>query len=415
MSRLEARLQELNQDKIDLGLDRLRQVLNRLQISLPETIITVGGTNGKGSTVAALAALSATRDISYGAFTSPHIHRFNERINVNGQLATDDEILEAFSQIDQARGDIALSYFEYAFLAAMLVFAAHRLEVVFLEVGLGGRLDATNVLDADAVIITTVDLDHMSWLGDDIEHIGVEKAGIIRSGQTVVYGAQSMPDSIQHKVTELQADLNRLNQDFVVVKSSDGWQYTYQSHHFGDLPQPALPGEWQLDNFASALTVLLARGWTFTGEAVRQALLNMRLNGRLQLMHTAPEVLADVAHNRQSAAMLAQWLQDHPVSGHTRAVFSVLADKQFGSWIHHFTDLVDHWFTFELDGSRALPADALKTGMAEHVALLSHWESASQAYQMARAASQPNDRIVVFGSFHVLDEVFKPAQPADES
>lgn len=415
MSKLEARLHELNQDKIDLGLDRLRVVFSRLQLSLPKAIITVGGTNGKGSTVAALAALVGTGQTTYGAFTSPHIHRFNERINVNGQLATDDEILQAFAQIDHVRADISLSYFEYAFLAAMLVFASHQLEVVILEVGLGGRLDATNLLDADAAIITTVDLDHMAWLGDDIEQIAAEKAGIIRPGQVVIYGDQSMPDSIQQAVDHHQTALHRLKQDFRVQSTADGWHYQFQAHHFTDLPRPALPGDWQLHNFASALTALLALGWTFSDEALKQALQNICLNGRLQLMGTEPEVLADVAHNRQSAGLLAQWLHDHPVSGQTRAVFSVLADKQFEDWIQSFSGVVDHWFTFELQGPRALPAAALKTGLVDHVALLSHWPSASQAYQLALSASQPDDRVVVFGSFHVLDEVFRSVDPGDES
>ncbi|MFC3193877.1 bifunctional folylpolyglutamate synthase/dihydrofolate synthase [Marinicella sediminis] len=410
MSKLEARLQSLNQEKIDLGLDRLNEVLERLALSLPETIITVGGTNGKGSVVAALSALVSSTGTSFGAFTSPHIHRFNERISVNGQSATDEDILSAFDRIDQVRHDIHLSYFEYALLAALLVFVRHGLEVIILEVGLGGRLDATNVLDADAAIITTVDLDHMDWLGDDIEQIAAEKAGIIRPDQQVVYGGQDVPHNILAKVAETGAHFFSPGRGFDIQSDPSGFSYLSEQHNFHNLPRPALSGDWQIDNFAAALTALLSLGWLFSAEQLNQALKRMSVPGRLQTIQQAPLVLADVAHNRQSATKLAEWLNNNPVAGHTRAVFSVLHDKQMAQWIEAFAEVVDHWFIFELSTPRALSLTELKDQLTTQVTLISQWKSGPEAYQRAVEVSQPDDRVVVFGSFHVLDEVFRDQQ-----
>ena len=222
-SKLEQRLTELNQYKIDLGLDRLKTVIERLELtqSLPQ-IITVGGTNGKGSTVAALCSLlktqadSTAKSLAFGAFTSPHIFKFNERFNINGRLATDDEILDVFEVIDVAKAEINLSYFEYAFLAAVLLFQQHDVDVMLLEVGLGGRLDAANALDADACVITTVDLDHTAWLGDSIEAIAAEKAGIMRADKPVVYGDVDTPKAIQSHASELGAQLIQLDKDYKI-------------------------------------------------------------------------------------------------------------------------------------------------------------------------------------------------------
>ncbi len=401
-------LDELNQYKIDLGLDRLKRVLGQLNLKqLDQQVVTVGGTNGKGSTVAALCSLLTTQSLSFGAFTSPHIFKFNERININGQLATDDEVIQAFNRIEQARVDINLSYFEFAFLAALLIFVAHDVDVMVIGVGLGGRLDAANVLDADATIITTVAIDHTEWLGDDIESIAAEKAGIMRPGQVTVYGDEKAPEAIKTKAADTGARLLRLSQDYQLLTNNDTFSYSMGSHVYEDLPKPQLKGDWQIKNFGSALSALLGLNYQFTHIQLVQAITQTKIDGRLQTMGTSPEVLADVAHNKQAVENLAGWLKKNPVQGHTRAVFSVLKDKEVGDWLGLLDEVIDHWFTFELPGERAMEMPDLLEALTEQVALITRCESGQAAYQMALTASNNDDRILVFGSFHVLDEVFK--------
>lgn len=411
-SQLNQRLDELNQYKIDFGLARLRQVLERLNLTdWAQQIITVGGTNGKGSTVAALSSLLRKQSKSYGAFTSPHIFNFNERIDINGRLATDEEVLAVFAQIDDAKADIQLSYFEYALLAAVLLFKQHQVDVMLLEVGLGGRLDATNVFDADACIITTVDLDHTEWLGDNIESIAQEKAGIMRAGKPVVYGDLNTPDSIKSQANSLGADLIQLSLDYQISLLERTFSYHHNHHTFKDLVRPQLKGDWQVKNFSSAITVLLALGYEFSNQQIQQAIQDWQIKGRLETMQTEPLVLADVAHNRQSAEHLAQYLRANPVKGETRAVFSVLADKQLDSWLEVLHEVFDHWFIFALSGERAMDLLKLKITLADQVALISQFDSGRQAYDAALLCSEADDRIVVFGSFHVLEEVFKIPMP----
>ncbi|MCX7554446.1 bifunctional folylpolyglutamate synthase/dihydrofolate synthase [Marinicella sp. S1101] len=406
-SALAIKLDELNQYKIDLGLDRLQLVIEQLAIAseLPQ-IITVGGTNGKGSTVAAICSLLKTQNKTYGAFTSPHLFKFNERIEVNDTLATDDEILKAFNTIDEAKGTINLSYFEYAFLAALLVFIEHRVEVMVLEVGLGGRLDATNVLDADACVITTVDLDHTQWLGDTIEAIAMEKAGIMRAEKPIIFGASNTPTAIIEQAESIGARLYQQGIDYQLAMTDVGFDYVQSDRRFTGLNKPQLLGDYQIQNFASALTVLITLGYEFNTKQLNHALSSWHINGRLQIMNNKPLVVADVAHNRQSAQQLAKYLHDHPVAGQTRAVFSVLADKNLASWLGELVGEFSHWLIFPLNNQRAMPIDELKITLADDVGVLSQFEDGETALQAAKSLSDVNDRIVVFGSFHVLEEVF---------
>ncbi|MEZ5473103.1 MAG: folylpolyglutamate synthase/dihydrofolate synthase family protein [Marinicella sp.] len=402
------RLNELNQYKIDLGLERLAQVYERLKLDQYQPkIITVGGTNGKGSTVAALCVMLAVQGQTYGAFTSPHIFQFNERININGVTAADDEILEAFALIDAVRAEIELSYFEYAFLAAMLIFRKYRIDYAVLEVGLGGRLDATNVVDADVTIITTVDLDHMAWLGDDIETIAKEKAGIMRPNQPVIYGDTNTPKAILKLAEVLPAELLQFGAAYQITNHGSSFDYQYASLQYRDLPFPNLKGDWQLKNFAAALTAMLKLGFSFSHEQLSQVLNTWYVPGRMQTIQQNPLVIADVAHNRQSVQKLAQWLKANPIEGCTRAVFSVLGDKNLSGWIEQLDELIDHWFVFELAGQRAMSINELKITLADHVSLISVFESGQQAHQMALKLSESEDRIIIFGSFHVLDEVLR--------
>ena len=405
---LEQRLNELNQFKIDLGLDRLNQVLDRLNLAeISQQVIVVGGTNGKGSTVAALCSLLKIKSKSFGAFTSPHIFNFNERININGHEASDDEILRSFDAIDAVSEDIKLSYFEYAFLSAMLIFIKHKVEVVVLEVGLGGRLDATNSIDADAAIITTVDIDHIEWLGSDVESIATEKAGIMRKMKPVVYGDLNVPQAIKEQAESLGAQLIQLGQNYHIGIGENDFCYKGKSHQFEQLNKPVIQGDWQIKNFSAAFTALLEMGYTFSKEEVQQSLSEVQIKGRLQIMQQRPQVLADVAHNKQATQNLAQWLNTNPIEGQTYAVFSVLSDKQPETWLGALNEEISHWFIFALSVERAMEINSLKAVMADHVSLFSQFESAHTAYQMALLSANPEDRIVVFGSFHVLEEIFK--------
>ncbi len=407
VSILEQRLVELNQYKIDLGLNRLQTVVERLRLNcnLPQ-IITVGGTNGKGSTVAALCSLLKTKSRSFGAFTSPHIFKFNERFNINGRLATDNEILKAFEMIDAAKAEINLSYFEYAFLTAVLLFKQYDVDVMLLEVGLGGRLDAVNALDADASIITTVDLDHTTWLGDTIDAIALEKAGIMRTGKPVVFGDNDTPDSIKSHAQSVDAKLIQLGPDYQVTLSRDAFTYQHNNALFADLGRPQLKGDWQIKNFSSALTILMALGYTFDTKQLQTAIDGWDISGRLQTIQTKPLVLADVAHNRQAAQQLAIYLKENPIKGQTRAVFSILADKQVDTWLNELNEMIDHWFVFELLNERALDISSLKEVLADRVTVFSQFDSGLQAYEVALQCSNADDRVIVFGSFHVLEEVF---------
>ena len=398
-------LNSLNQDKIDLGLARVKQVHNQLNLPQKKTI-TVAGTNGKGSTVAVLTSLLKYQGQKVGAFTSPHIFKYNERICVNGEPVSDDVIVAAFERIDDAKGDVSLSYFEYAFLVACCVFDAEKIDVQVMEVGLGGRLDAVNVLDADAVIITGVAIDHVDWLGDDLNVIGKEKAGVLRKGQVAVFGANNIPDSVIDYAASVSCDIQRAGKDYDFKANEKTFEYKDNLQQFVSLARPSLQGDWQVQNAAAAINVVSRLGYQLNPEGINLAMSQIKLSGRLEAISEQPLVIADVAHNAQSAEALAGWLKQNPIKGQTRAVFSVLNDKQPETWLSLFDELIDHWFVFELDGQRAMTLNDMKLVLANHVDLFSCFSSAKQAYQMATVMTEGVDRVIVFGSFHVLDEVF---------
>ncbi|WP_395376379.1 bifunctional folylpolyglutamate synthase/dihydrofolate synthase [Marinicella sp. W31] len=402
-------LKQLNQDKIDLGLDRVRTALERLslQIDLPP-VITVAGTNGKGSTVAAVSALAQAHNLNVGTFTSPHLQRFNERITVNGVMAEDAAIIDAFESIQSVSSDINLSYFEYAVLAALLNFKQHQVDLIVLEVGLGGRLDATNVIDANCCIITTIDLDHMTMLGNDREQIGKEKAGIMRPHTPVVFGSVDCPSSVQNYAKEIDAQLLRIGHDYHLRKQAHGYDlHTPKGQRF-DLTETNLKGDWQYYNLAAAIVALEALDIELQAPKVDQALSHVRLNGRLQLIQDKPQVILDVAHNVQSVEMLTEWLQKNPVQGATRAVFSVLQEKQAEQWLSHIDAAIDHWFIAEVKGSeRGVSKSDLLTLMAEEVKMVSAFNNLVDAYENALLCSEPEDRVIVFGSFYVLAEIYQ--------
>jgi len=404
-------LDSLNQNKIDLGLDRVKAVLARPPFNIINArIITVGGTNGKGSTVTALSSLLQAAGQRVGAFTSPHIFCYNERIQINGQTAKDSEIVAAFETIELIRQDIPLSYFEFSLLAALWVFQQHSVDYMVLEVGLGGRLDAVNALQSDLSIITTVDIDHCHWLGNDIETIAAEKAAIMRPDCVMVYGDKDCPKVIKNRSTEEHVQLLQWSVDYTATVKSGGFCYHWGDIEFKDLPLPHMVGDFQIHNFATALTAILCIERRVQRAVVSEALKNWRIPGRIQTIQDKPEVIVDVAHNRQSIQALSDYLSRHSSKGPTRAVFSVLKDKQAETWLPIINQYIDHWFIFEMQGERATDIQTLKRQLAVAGAMLSVCPDGPAAYRHALNVSEPDDRLIVLGSFHVLDEVFQSSQ-----
>jgi dihydrofolate synthase / folylpolyglutamate synthase len=393
----------LHPNSIDLGLDRVRRTLQRLDWRRPDCpVVTIGGTNGKGSSVALTAAILSAAGHRVGAFTSPHLIRYQERITIDGREASDASLVAAFERVDAARGADTLTFFEFNTLAALLVFETARPDAIVLEVGMGGRLDAVNVVDADAALVTSVALDHCDWLGPDVETIGREKAGIFRSGRPAVFGSRSMPASVAAAASELGADLLHLGRDFDWTRAGDHWTWRGRSRVLDDLPIPALMGDIQYDNAAAALCILeCVRDRLPVGRApIEEGLHRVRLPGRFQIIQREHEWILDVAHNPAAARILAMQLAARPVAGRTIGVCGILADKDIegvGSALQH---AVDVWVIAGLGGPRALQPAELGARLAHagaRVAMTA--ETVTEACAAAQKIARSGDRIVVFGSF----------------
>lgn len=351
-----AYLEALHHTEIDLGLERVRQVAQRLGLTTPYTVITVGGTNGKGSVCAMLEAMILAGGYKAGTYTSPHLIHYNERIRINGQPATDEQIVEQFVRINEARGSISLSYFEFSTLAALLLFEHHNLDVAILEVGLGGRLDAVNIIDADCAIITSIDIDHASYLGNTREQIGLEKAHIFRSGRPAICADPIPPQSLLNHATDIGADLWLFGKDFNYSGDRLQWAYGGRDQRRSALAYPALRGANQLLNAAAALAALEALRTVIVipQQAVRLGLSHAALPGRFQIVPGQPVIVLDVAHNPHAAAALAQNIIAMPSSGNTYAVVGMFRDKDVNATLSEMTPCVDHWLCAGIEGNRAL-------------------------------------------------------------
>lgn len=411
----------LNPKSIDLGLERVQAVLQKLGFSRKFIcpVITVAGTNGKGSTVAYLEAMLLAAKYNIGSYTSPHIYHYNERIRINGADVTDATLCAAFEQVDQARGDIKLTYFEFGTLAALCIFAKHNLDAVILEVGLGGRLDAVNVMDADVSIITTVDIDHTDWLGKDIESIAREKAGIMRANKPVIYGGLRVPAAVRETAASLHAKLQVAGEDYLYqAVGASRWQLRGNLVFYPDLPRPMLRGAFQLQNAAAAIIALdcLQTDLPVVPAAIMQGLLQASLAGRFECVREQPGVFLDVAHNAQAAQSLAQLLGDEPCSGRTLAVVAMLSDKAIADVISALAGKIDIWFSAGLGGPRGLAADLMSAAVKaadSGVKLCAH-QTVAEACEDALRQATAADRIIVLGSFHTVAEagVYLQAQPA---
>ncbi len=416
--------EQLHLSEIDLGLERIGKVASTLGITcLPFPIITVAGTNGKGSSVAMLESILRAQGYQTGAYTSPHLIHYNERITINNQSVSDAQICAAFETIDQARLNtlddagkaISLTYFEFGTLAAILCFIEQKVDVALLEVGLGGRLDAANLWDASIAIITGIAIDHESWLGSDRETIGREKAGIMRKNQPIICGDPKPPQSIRDEANRIGARLYQINQDFHYEKKTQDWYWKGWDKQTMQLPLPALKGEFQLNNAATvvaALHLFSEKKMPISQQAYEQGLSKVSVPGRMQVLQTSPQWLVDVAHNPQSAEQLANYLKNNPAKGETHAIFSMLADKDIEQVISIMQPFIDRWHIVALHGKRAQPLEKLSQQLrrsANAPVIIQHSDFTSICKHLKKSVKS-EDRVVAFGSFLVVSAVLETCQ-----
>ncbi|KAF1714934.1 bifunctional folylpolyglutamate synthase/dihydrofolate synthase [Pseudoxanthomonas yeongjuensis] len=440
-------IEQQHPKSIELGLDRVREAAARSRLGKPaKQVITVGGTNGKGSTVAFIEAIARTAGLKVGTYTSPHLLRYNERVRIDGREASDAELVAAFEAVEAARlgppplgrgvgvrlrrsedlslgdatpsppnpplegegSDVPLTYFEFGTLAALWLFQRSDLDLVVLEVGLGGRLDAVNLVDADVAVITTVDIDHVDWLGNDRESIGFEKAGIARAWKPLVLGEIDSPSSVLRHAYAIGANAIRLGSDFF-HEPMDATHWRWRDAGFEiELPIPALAAPVQRANAATAIAALRALDIELPDAALAAGVAAAMLPGRLQRFEVADTpVIVDVGHNPQAARELATWLQAEPAHGRTLAVFAALADKDVDGIVNALKDAVSRWFLAGLESvaGRGQSVDEFAARLAETAAARgSRHASVSAALEAARAEAGAGDRILVFGSFHTVAE-----------
>jgi dihydrofolate synthase/folylpolyglutamate synthase len=416
------KLESLHPKAIDMGLGRVAKVRDRLGISFNCPVIIVGGTNGKGSTCAMLESILLQAGYSVGLYTSPHLLRFNERARIGGEAVSDEALVEQFAAVEAQRGDVSLTYFEYTTLAVLRLFAQAKLDVVILEVGLGGRLDAVNIVDADVAIVTSVDIDHTEYLGSTREAIGFEKAGIFRAGQAAICGDPVPPATLVAYAEKIGADLWLLGRDFNYSGDKQQWAYGGRSQRRHSLAYPALRGANQLLNASAALAALeaLRHRLPVGAQEVRSGLALVSLPGRFQVLPGRPTVILDVAHNPHATATLAQNLDNMGFFPYTYAVFGAMQDKDIDGIIAQIKGRVDHWCVTDLPLPRAasaalLAGRLLAAGVQPGIDPDSEWSvtqyvSPAAAYQNARSRAAENDRIVAFGSFVTVAGVIEARQ-----
>ncbi|VAW59429.1 Dihydrofolate synthase @ Folylpolyglutamate synthase [hydrothermal vent metagenome] len=423
--------QGLNPEEMVLGLERVSVVLGHLDLAADFfcPLISVAGTNGKGSTVAFIESILHQSGVSVGCYTSPHLLAYNERICINQQAVSDQVLCEAFEVVDQARGDTPLTYFEFATLAALVIFKRFNVEAAVLEVGLGGRLDAVNVVNADVAVISSISKDHIDWLGDDIECIATEKAGIMRPDKVAILAMFAPQQALLEHARQINARLLCLGKDYLYQRLEGGrWQLKGCRLALPDLPPTALKGGIQMQNAAAAIMAIEAllperlaestdpiRTETvqITSESIATGLQQVQLAGRFQVIAHSPQVVVDVAHNEASARALGELLQQYPVSGETLAIVAMLSDKAISEVLQVLNPEIDQWFSAGLSivGSQrsAMQAENMAQAVRElHADVkLTPCEVVSEACKKARMLAKENDRIIVFGSFYTVAEAIK--------
>ena len=399
------RLETLHPKKIDLGLARIGRVLDRLSLRMPPyRSIVIGGTNGKGSCVAMLESLYLAGGYRTGAFTSPHLWRFNERIRVDGIDADSATVVALFERIERARGEISLSYFEFSTAAALLNFARSEVDVALLEVGLGGRLDAVNAIDADASLIASIDLDHQEWLGTTREAIGHEKAGIMRCGRPAVVAERNPPESLLIHAADIDARLRRLGADFDFDTHREQWIYRSESAEVPGLPCPGFGGREQVANAAGCLAVVesLQSSLPLDRSVWPRGIERARPSGRIEERDIGGvRWIFDVAHNPAAARVLAEALERRPVRGRTFAVVAMMQDKDHEGVLGPLMHVVRHWLLTRAGGTRGAAPESLAAVLAPGSAASIHLDAVA-ACESARRRAAPGDRVLVFGSFYLV-------------
>ncbi|VTU27405.1 Bifunctional protein FolC [Variovorax sp. PBS-H4] len=412
-----AHAERLHPKNIELGLERVRAMTGKLGLAFDCPVITVAGTNGKGSTCAMLESILLHAGYRTAVFTSPHLVHFEERLRLSGEAVATEVLAVQFEAVERARGEMALTYFEFTTLAILLCAAASRPDVAILEVGLGGRLDAVNVIDADCAIITSIDLDHMEFLGPDRESIGFEKAGIMRAGRPAIVSDPVPPQSVIGHAEALGADLWRVGRDFNVAGDKQQWGWSGRGRRYSGLAYPALRGANQLVNAAGVLAALesLRQRLPVTAQAVRTGLASVELPGRFQIVPGEPALVLDVAHNPHAVAALAENLDAMGFYPTTHGVFGVMADKDLAPMFARIGPLIDRWYFTDLPTARAAKAaDLLAQWRAQNTradASASAHAAPMEALQAAIDRADPADRIVVFGSFFTVGGVLEHGTP----
>ena len=409
-----AYLEQLHPSAIDMGLERSQKVLARLQLGkLAPRVVTVTGTNGKGSTCAFVASMLRAQGLKVGVYSSPHLLRYNERVLIDGQEASDERLCEAFAAVEAARGEISLTYFEMGTLAAFWLFQQSRLDAVVLEVGLGGRLDTVNVVDADLALVTSIGVDHVDYLGDTRERVAFEKAGIFRQGKPALCGDLDPPQPLLDKARELAAPLFLRGRDFDLESAEGVWHWRGvtldgTAVQLRDLPLLDLP----MENATLALQAYLLMGLPWDAGQIRQALLATRITGRLDRrvvywQGKRVELLLDVGHNPHAAEYLARRLSARPLQGRRLAVFGLLADKDLGGVIAPLQALVDEWAVAPLDTPRSRPAAELASALTNCGATVKSYASVDAALEGQCAQATADDQILLFGSFFCVAQALE--------
>jgi dihydrofolate synthase/folylpolyglutamate synthase len=401
---------QVHPQAIDLGLDRLRLVLDRLDWRQPKVpVITIAGTNGKGSVSGYCASILVAAGYRVGTFTSPHLRDYRERIRVHDRLVSAAELVSAFERIETARGEVGLTFFEFNTLAALLVFEAARLDAWVLEIGMGGRLDAVNVVDPDAAVVVSIGFDHQEYLGSTIEAIAREKAGIFRQGRPAVLGSRDMPGVVEDMARAIGAPLKRLGNEYTYTREGASWHFRGSRWNLTHLPAPALVGDMQYANAATAIAALeeLDARLTVPAAAVAQGLAGVQLAARFQVIvpaePNAPTWILDVAHNPAAARVLAGNLRDLKRGGRTLAVCGILADKDAPCVVAELRDCVDAWWCVTTEGDRGRSGTSLAQTVKSQVAApVEAADSTPAGCAAALGLATALDRILVFGSFHVV-------------
>lgn len=399
-------IESIHAKEIDLGLDRVKKVAERLNILTPGCpVITVGGTNGKGSTVAGLESIYRASGYKVGAFTSPILFKHNEQVRIAGHMASDKDFCDAFAEVEKARNNVSLTTFEFCTLAALVIFKKNKLDVWILEVGLGGRLDAVNIMDADVAIVASIGIDHVNWLGHTREQIGYEKAGIFRPERPAVCGDFDPPATLIEAAANLHAPFYQQGRDFDYEAGSGTWIWSNGSNRYEGLPY----NELAIQNMSTVLmaVTLLKERLPVTQDKIYQGLKDAKLPGRIQVVKGPVTEIFDVSHNPAAIAFLKNHLETMPCEGATYAVFSMLADKDIIGSLLAIKEVVDDWYVAPLANKRAATEELLEQSFSSaEISNVMFFPSITAAYKQAEKTAKTGDRIIVFGSFHTVADVW---------